>query len=110
MAINLSNTTTIGLQMGSTFFSHSLEILVYLQHQKMTCSHEPKINAGDDVAHSIMIPTNLPLWYSFSMTINHSDTIGLQAGSTFLPHSFPPLVYLQHQQLTCSHEPKNQCW
>ena len=53
----------------------------------LACSHESKIITGDMVAHSIQIPTNVPLWYSFSMAINLSTTIRLQAWSTFLPHS-----------------------
>ena len=52
---NLS--TTMTLQAGSTFLPYSLAILVYLQIQQLTCSHEPNINDGDDVAHLIWIPT-----------------------------------------------------
>ena len=104
MVINLS--ATIGQQHGKTFLLHSLPTLVYYQHQKLTYYHQPNINTDDVVAHSILIPTNLPLQSSFLMAINISTTIGFQAGSIFLPHSLAILVYLHHQKLTYYHQSK----
>ena len=103
---NYNQSTTNGFKTRRTVLPYSLPTLVYFRLNKLTCYQESKIDAVCVIPPSILIPTHLPLQYSFSIVINQSTTSGFKTRRTVLPHSLPTLVYFVHNKLTCYHESK----
>ena len=99
--------TYIVFEEGSTFIPQLFLTIIYIKHEQLTCNDELDINDAvgcwlqlSQYQHPLIsLYTNLVQWQSIYLTY-----IVFEEGSTFIPHLFLTIVYIEHKQLTCNDE------